>query len=94
MNVGMTDSTYLAAYFLEKSRDDPEAVKKMIDENRRARGWLILATRDISSDPTPYGCTPEFFEDVVQSAVASGARILPAGEALEALQAPRAAGRN
>src|SRR5439155_1567314 len=63
LNVGMTDSTYLAAYFLEKSRDDPEAVKKMIDENRRARGWLILATHDISSDPTPYGCTPEFFED-------------------------------
>jgi peptidoglycan/xylan/chitin deacetylase (PgdA/CDA1 family) len=86
-NVGMTDSTYLAAYFLEKSRDKPEAVNSVIEQNRRARGWLILATHDISRNPTPYGCTPEFFERIVRSAVASGARILPVGEALDALRA-------
>ena len=88
LNVGLTDSTYLAAYFLEKSRDDPEAVNRVIEQNRRACGWLILATHDISPDPTPYGCTPEFFEGIVRSAVSSGARIVPVGEALEALRTP------
>jgi peptidoglycan/xylan/chitin deacetylase (PgdA/CDA1 family) len=88
LNVGMTDVTYLAAYFLEKSRDNPAAVDRVIEQNRRACGWLIFATHDISPDPTPYGCTPEFFEGIVRSAVASGARIFPVGEALEALRAP------
>lgn len=88
LNVGMTDSNYLAAYFLEKSRDNAEAVHSLIEQNRRDCGWLIFATHDISPDPTPYGCTPEFFEDIVRSAVSSGARILPVGEVLEALRAP------
>jgi hypothetical protein len=41
---------------------------------------------------TRYGCTPEFFEDIVRSARSSGARILPVAEALEALRAPTPAG--
>lgn len=86
LNVGTTDLGYLFAYFLEKSRDNPEAVKDLINQNRRARGWLIFATHDICKAPTPYGCTPEFFEDIVQCAVDSGARILPVVQAWEALR--------
>jgi peptidoglycan/xylan/chitin deacetylase (PgdA/CDA1 family) len=88
-NVGTTDLNYLAAYFLEKSRDNPEAIKTLIEQNRRDRGWLILATHDVSPDPTPYGCVPEFFEDIVRSVVASGARVLPVGQAIEVLTSPR-----
>jgi len=86
-NVGRADLNYLCAYFMEKSRDNPEALKNLIEQNRRARGWLIFATHDISEDPTPFGCTPDFFEDIVQCAVNSGARILPVVQALEALRA-------
>jgi|SRR5882724_8585628 len=86
-NTGTADLNYLAAYFLEKSRDNLEAVRNLIDQNRRARGWLILATHDVSSDPTPFGCTPDFFEGVVKSAVDSGARILPVAQAWEELRA-------
>jgi peptidoglycan/xylan/chitin deacetylase (PgdA/CDA1 family) len=86
-NVGQTDLNYLRAYFLEKTRDDREAVRDLIEQNRAAGGWLILATHDVCSTPTPFGCTPEFFEDVVQCAVGSGARILPVAEALEVLRA-------
>jgi peptidoglycan/xylan/chitin deacetylase (PgdA/CDA1 family) len=86
-NVGTTDLNYLSSYFLEKDRGNPEVVKNLIDENRRARGWLILATHDISKDPTPFGCTPEFFENIVQYAVSSGAHILPVAKALEVLRA-------
>jgi peptidoglycan/xylan/chitin deacetylase (PgdA/CDA1 family) len=76
-NVGTADLNYLFAFFLEKSRHAPEMVKDLIDRNRRARGWLILATHDVCASPSPFGCTPRFFEDIVQSAICSGARVLP-----------------
>jgi len=86
-NVGEMDLNYLSAYFLEQSRDQPEAVMNLIDQNRRGRGWLILATHDVSEVPSPFGCTPSFFEDIVRYAVNSGARILPVVQAWEALRA-------
>jgi hypothetical protein len=76
----------LSAYFLEKSRYDIDRVKSVIDANREAAGWLILTTHDVSEDPTPFGCTPAFFEGVVRYAVESGALILPVSRALEALR--------
>lgn len=87
-NAGKVDLHQLSAYFLEKSRDDFQAIRDVIDRNQKARGWLIFATHDISDNPTPYGCSPDFFEQVVHYAVRSGARILPVGDALQALGAP------
>ena len=85
-NVGTTDLNQLSAYFLEKSRDQFASVRDVIDRNREARGWLIFATHDVCGEPTPYGCTPEFFTDVVQYAVDSGARIVPVAGALDILR--------
>jgi len=87
LNVGTADLNQLSAYFLEQSRDNIQAVKNLIDLNREVRGWIIFATHDVSENPSPFGCTPEFFEDVVQYAVGSGARILPVVRALETLRA-------
>ena len=87
LNTGTVDLNLLAAYFLEKSRDKIQAVKNLIDENRAVRGWLILATHDVSENPSPFGCTPGFFEDIVQYAASSGARILPVVKAVEILAA-------
>jgi glycosyltransferase involved in cell wall biosynthesis len=86
-NTGETDLNYLSAFFLEQSRDNPEFVKNLIDQNRQARGWLIFATHDICEDPTRWGCTPGFFEEIVRYAVNSGARILPVYQAYNALRA-------
>jgi peptidoglycan/xylan/chitin deacetylase (PgdA/CDA1 family) len=85
-NAGKVDLNNLSAFFLEKSRDHPEAVKALIDQNAQARGWLILATHDVCDRPSPYGCAPDFFDQVVRWSVESGARILPVVAALEALQ--------
>ena len=85
-NSGLVDLNQLSAFFLEKSRDDFNAVKEVIDRNSRAGGWLIFATHDIAETPTAYGCTPQFFEAVVEYAAASKARILPVTRALQALQ--------
>jgi len=86
-NSEVTDLNLLCAVFLEKVRDNPEAVKSLIDQNARARGWLIFATHDVRDGPSPFGCTPGFFEQVVQWSLESGARVLPVVEALEVLQA-------
>lgn len=85
-NWGVTDLNYLCAFFLEQSKDNPDAVKTLIDQNAHARGWLIFATHDVCADPSPFGCTPDFFERVVEWSCASGARILPVVKALEMIQ--------
>ncbi|MFZ0743834.1 MAG: polysaccharide deacetylase family protein [Terracidiphilus sp.] len=87
MNVGTADLNQLSAYFLEKAQGDIQVVKALIERNKMERGWIIFATHDISPLPSPYGCTPEFFEDVVQYAQGSGARILPVARALEIARA-------
>lgn len=88
LNVGTIDLNQLSAYFLEKTRGDMQPIKDLIDRNRQVRGWLIFATHDISDQPTPFGCTPEFFEHIVRYAVSSGARIVPVVQALELLGVP------
>lgn len=86
LNVGTADLNQLAAFFLEKSRDRIQVVKDLIDENRKVRGWLIFATHDVAPNPSPYGCTPEFFENVVRYAVNSDALVLPVVKALEVIR--------
>lgn len=88
-NSGTTDLNLLCAFFLEQSRENPEVVKRLIDQNAQARGWLILATHDVRDTPSRFGCTPAFFEQVVQWSVKSGARLLPVVEALKVLKAPQ-----
>jgi glycosyltransferase involved in cell wall biosynthesis/peptidoglycan/xylan/chitin deacetylase (PgdA/CDA1 family) len=87
-NVGTVDLNQLSAYFLEKSRDNFHAIRDIVDRNRQARGWLIFATHDVSDNPTPFGCTPEFFERVVRYVVNSDAQIVPVVEALGILGVP------
>ena len=85
-NSGVTDLNLLSAVFLEKSWENPEAMKSLIDQNSRARGWLIFATHDVRESPSRFGCTPHFFEQVVRWSLESGARVLPVVEALEVLR--------
>jgi peptidoglycan/xylan/chitin deacetylase (PgdA/CDA1 family) len=84
-NDGMVDLNYLKAFFIEQSRDDFDAIKRVIEENARAKGWLIFATHDVCDGPTRFGCTPWLFEQVVECSARSGAAILPVSEALNAV---------
>src|SRR5262249_29839732 len=80
-NKGTMDLNFLSAFFLEKCREDLGAIKEVIDQNQKEKGWLILATHDVCEHPTPFGCTPTLFEEVVKYAMASGARIMPVSSA-------------
>jgi hypothetical protein len=85
-NSGTTDLNQLSGYFLEKSRHSLKAVEEQVNRNRQSRGWLIFATHDIADHPSPWGCKPEFFQDVVQCAIDSGAGITPVSDALEVIE--------
>jgi peptidoglycan/xylan/chitin deacetylase (PgdA/CDA1 family) len=56
-------------------------IKKKIRESHDRRGWLVFYTHDISETPSSYGCTAEYFQEVVRYAAESGAEILTVGEA-------------
>lgn len=81
-NVGSVDLNHLAAFFIEKSRDNLQAMKDLVERNAQAGGWLIFATHDVADRPTPFGCTPAVFEKVLQFAADSGATVLPVDRAL------------
>jgi peptidoglycan/xylan/chitin deacetylase (PgdA/CDA1 family) len=81
-NIGPTDLNQLSAFFLEKTADNVERVKEIIDKNNSVGGWLILATHDVTDSPSMYGCSTQFFKNVVRYAKSSGARILPVISAL------------
>ncbi len=87
-NIGMTDLNLLKAYFLDKrNKVDIDQVKRQIDYNNSCRGWLIFATHDVTDNPSPYGCTPRFFAEVVEYAARSSALLLSVERAYEKLQA-------
>jgi peptidoglycan/xylan/chitin deacetylase (PgdA/CDA1 family) len=88
LNAGKADLNQLSAFFLEQSHGRLEEVKALIDLNHEVRGWLIFATHDVFDTPSPYGCTPRFFESAVEYAQSSGARILPVAKALEGIRVP------
>lgn len=80
-NIGTIDLNYLSAFFLEQTHGDLAPVKQALLANQAAGGWLIFATHDVAPRPSRFGCTPEFFAQVVQLAVETGAEILPVGKA-------------
>ena len=90
-NSGTVDLNRLNAFFLEQSLDAPSAIEEAIEQNARDCGWLIFATHDVSAEPTRYGCTPDFFEALVQKVREAGTEVLTVSEVYEKLAAREAA---
>lgn len=86
-NTGNIDLNLLKSYFLDvRDRDQLHAVQSVIDRNTAARGWLIFSTHDVAAEPSRYGCRPDFFDQVVRYATASGARVVPMMKACQELR--------
>jgi peptidoglycan/xylan/chitin deacetylase (PgdA/CDA1 family) len=86
INRETADLNFLKSFFLEQCGGDFDLVKHVVDQNRQAGGWLIFSTHDIADKPSRFGCTTQFFADVVRYSVDSGAVILPVGAAIEKLR--------
>ena len=80
-NADVTDRGLLSAYFLEQGKHEPDAIKRIVDTNAEACGWLIFATHDVCESSSRFGCSPRLFEDIVRYASRSGARVLPVSDA-------------
>jgi len=87
------DLNLLRANKLYGDIDQASRLNALIRENVRRKSWLIFYTHDVRPRPSVYGCTPELFESVVSSAVASASEILPVGQALISLGIQPAAAR-
>lgn len=81
-NIDTVDLNLVRACFLDRRQQwDLAMARALIDQNAHARGWLVFATHDIEDDPTPYGCTTQFLNSVVEHAARSGSLMLPVAEA-------------
>lgn len=76
INNGSVDLAYLRANPLYSAYPF-QHVRSLIDRNSAARGWLIFYTHDVCDAPSRYGCTPAYFQNAVDYASQSGARLLP-----------------
>lgn len=88
-NAGVVDLNCLNSFFLEQCGEDIAAIERVVNGTVRDGDWLIFSTHDVDEQPTRYGCTPAFFERVVDCAARSGATILPVAQALTFLGAGR-----
>jgi len=87
-NVGKADLNLLKAYFLDvRNGENIDLVKRLIDWNSEVQGWLIFATHDVDDNPSRYGCTMEFFEEVVRYSILSGASMSSIGKTCQKLMA-------
>lgn len=83
INRGTVKQAMLYSMEICQPEDVARQLTSKIDELMADPGWLIFFTHDISDRPTPYGCTPETFEYLVQYAVQSGSEILSVAQALD-----------
>jgi peptidoglycan/xylan/chitin deacetylase (PgdA/CDA1 family) len=90
INLGPADLNCLDSFFLEQCGENSAAIDRIVGATVERGGWLIFSTHDVADQPTPYGCSPDFFARVVRRAAASGAQVLPVAKALDALGAPPA----
>lgn len=65
--------------------DDLDNARRLIDETRRHHAWLIFYTHDVQENASPFGCTPEAFENVVKLVRDSGCEVLPVKNAMGAV---------
>jgi peptidoglycan/xylan/chitin deacetylase (PgdA/CDA1 family) len=86
-NGPVADVNFLRANRLYSDSVPFPHIEALIAAAARPGRWLIFYTHDVRDSPSPYGCTPRYFEDAVRCASAAGLRILTIGEALAAIGA-------
>jgi peptidoglycan/xylan/chitin deacetylase (PgdA/CDA1 family) len=75
LNGPVVDLNLLAANSLYGGMEQLAAAQALLDQNAKFKSWLIFYAHDVQPNPSPWGCTPALFEQVVRAALDSGARI-------------------
>ncbi|MEI2298189.1 polysaccharide deacetylase family protein [Ensifer sp. MJa1] len=85
INRTAVDPLMLKAVEIRQPEADARMLTGWIDDVVTRPGWLVFFTHDIAARPTPFGCTPETFEYLVQYAVDKGCAVLPVEQVLDRL---------
>jgi peptidoglycan/xylan/chitin deacetylase (PgdA/CDA1 family) len=65
---------------------DGEAVaRRWLDLARARRSWLILYTHDVAETPSPWGCTPQALNGLIDAALTGGCEVVTVAEGAERL---------
>jgi peptidoglycan/xylan/chitin deacetylase (PgdA/CDA1 family) len=75
VNVGKVDLNNLRAIKLFERKNSLEKIEKIISDFRNKGGWLIFYTHDIQDNYSKSGCSPAYFEAVVEKVIKSGFEI-------------------
>ena len=88
INIGKVDLNMLKAYPVYGNGKNISLLKTIIDRNIKKNGWLIFYTHDVVENPSSYGCTPKYLEDVVKCSLDSGAELVTVAQACDIISAP------
>jgi peptidoglycan/xylan/chitin deacetylase (PgdA/CDA1 family) len=79
------DLNLLRANSLYGDLDRAEAAKRLVLENEARNGWLIFYSHDVTTKPSPYGCTPQLLADVCSFAASRDARFMTVAQVMKVL---------
>jgi peptidoglycan/xylan/chitin deacetylase (PgdA/CDA1 family) len=63
-----------------------DSARELIRQNKEENGWLIFYTHDVKDQPSPYGCTLEYFRTVLEAALDSGAEVVTIQQGIQQAQ--------
>lgn len=82
LNGPVVDLNLLRANSLYGGIERLADARSLIERNTTGGSWLIFYTHDVQTNPSPYGCTPKLFEQVVHAALRSGAQVMTVAAAM------------
>lgn len=89
INSNVADLGLLRAVSVYGRAIDPRVVA-LLTEARRTCGWIIFYTHDVDAAPSPFGCTPTVWDQLVSLVADNGFDVLTVQQAAEEIQsAPR-----
>jgi peptidoglycan/xylan/chitin deacetylase (PgdA/CDA1 family) len=79
------DLNLLRANSLYGDLDRAEAAKRLVVENESRNGWLIFYSHDVTTKPSPYGCTPRLLAHICSFAAGRNARFMTVAQVMKEL---------
>ena len=86
INCGQTDLLNLKAIRLYEAQFPLGEIFKKLDEVEKCNGWLIFYTHDVKNNPTPWGCSPQYFEAVVTESARRNLTVLTVDAAMDFIE--------
>jgi hypothetical protein len=86
VNRGVADLFNLRTVKLYEKKHPLGYLFNRIDELEKNGGWLVLYTHDVDDAFTDWGCSPAYFEAVVQECAKRGIRVATINDALDLIE--------